>query len=386
MQQQVRLIAGQLDDQTLEGHLAPLRAMAERLGAEPDALQAELAKRPFGPGARGAARELWTLFDAACQASSASEAPWTILRSLAQRIGGPQRRVGAAAAVVLQRGLIERAGGAGRTALMHVLAAEQRGLVESALTHDYETKLQAMKGFWSNGWIQRRAALSALRRLLPAVSDPVRRAELATQESTLAKAGRVGWRMALVLISSGTALVRACAMDGDYAQNAPYRQPARPFYNAPAPAYDPAPAPVPIMPPVAPSGPGSSAAGDPGLPKLPVPLPPSSKFPDEPEVAAMPRLVLPRHEPREVQPAPTGGPLTRAEATWCVFNDMRLRAAETAASPRQLPGVLALRASWQSLCKGDRPMPPRLDADVQLQAGYERGLAAEGRALLRQAP
>ena len=374
LQAEVRFITGQVDDQALEQHLMPLRALADRLGAAPDRLQADLAKRPFGPGARDAAGELWSLFNAAVQASAVSEAPWTILRALAQRIGGPWRRSGAASAVVLQRGLIERAGMAGRTALMAVLAAEQRGLVEGALTHDYETRMQSMKGFWGGGLIQRRAALAALRRLLPAVADPVRRAGLAEQERMLAKGSRGNWLAAVGLVSAVVALVRVAVLDGDYARNAPYRQPVQRGVPAPAPA----------APPIRTDG---IVADEPPMAKLPVPLPPSAKFPDEqPAPAPVPRPAFPVRLPREVQPLPRGGALTLAEATWCAFNGTRLDAADAAATPQQLPGVQTLRVTWNTLCKGARPTPRATSASAATAAANEARLPAEGRAMLLGAP
>ena len=384
LRDEARAFAGQLEDMALQRQLLPLRALADRLSNAPEPLEAELAKRPFGPGARGVAGELWTLFDAACQLSEASDAPWTILRALASCIGGPERRAGASDASVLLSGMIQRAGAAGRTALMTRLAAEQRGFVAAALLHDYQFKAAAFKGK-SFKYFHQRALLAAIRRLLPVVNDPDDRSALLRQERLLVRNRRLRWWVVVTIAVLG--LLRTVVADHDYARTAPYRQPPRTPYAPPAQAYNPAPAPLPVPFPAEPSGQGSGVADGPGLPKTPLPLPPSSKFPDEPATpAAVPRPVLPRHEPREVQPAPTGGPLTRAEATWCVFNDIRLRAAETAASPRQLPGVLALRASWQSLCQGSRPMPPRLDSDLQLEAGHARGLVSEGRALLRQVP
>lgn len=376
LQDEVRCIAGQLDDQALERHLAPLRALADQLAAAPGKLQADLAKRPFGPGARGVAGELWSLFDAACRASDVSEAPWTILRALAQKMGGPWHRSGAATAVILQRGLIEKAGASGRTALMGVLAAEQRGLVERALTHDYETKLQAMQGFWSNGLIQRRAALAALRRLLPAVTEPARRAALADQERLLARRDRSGWRLAIVLIASGGTLARFAVMDGNYARNAPYRQPAPPA------------APAPVLPGPAPAAPAGTMADDPPpLAKLPVPLPPSAKFPDEqPLPAPAPKLAFPIRLPREAQPQPAGGAMTLPEVTWCAFNAVRLGAAEAAATPRQMPAVLVLRSTWSTLCRNDRPIPRQFMANAQAASSHETRLPAEGRAMLLGIP
>ena len=372
LQAEVRVIAGQMDDQALEQHLAPLRALADRLGAAPDTLEADLAKRPFGPGARGAAGKLWSLFDAAVRAGAVPDAPWTILRALAQRIGGPWRRSGAASAVILQRGLIERAGTAGRTDLMGVLAAEQRGLVESALTHDYEVRMRSMKGFWGGGLIQRRAALAALRRLLPAVADPVRRAGLAEQERMLAKGSRGNWLAAIGLVSVVVALVRVAVLDGDYARNAPYRQPAQRSVPVPAPA----------APPIRTDG---IVADEPPMAKLPVPLPPSAKFPDE-QPASASRPAFPARLPREVQPLPKGGALTLAEATWCAFNGLRLDAAEAAAAPQQLPGVQTLRVTWNTLCKGARPTPRATFASAAAAAANEARLPAEGRAMLLGAP
>lgn len=371
LQAEERQAAGRLDDLSLERQLAPLRDLVTHLSAAPASLQAELARRPFGPGSRGPAKDLWTLFDAACRASDASEAPWTILRTLVQQLGGPWRREGAAGAVKLQRGLIERAAAAGRTTLMARLAAEQRGLVEAALTHDFEVRLKALGSFWQGGIIQRRAALAALRRLLPVVADPVRRAALQQQERSLARNGVQTWVIGALLVAAAAVLFQAVMGDRNYAQNAPYRQQTARL----AP-----PAPLPDPP---------AADEDTSLPqpKLPAYLPPSSKFPDEPPSDPPTRRVaFPAHAPREVQPSPTGGPMTRPEAAWCIFNEVRLRNAEIAATPRQLPSVLSLRLTWQGLCKGNRTISAYLRNDLMTQASMDKTLAPEGVAMVRAAP
>lgn len=375
LQVEERQAAGRLDDLSLERQLAPLRDLVARLSATPDALQAELARRPFGPNSRGVAKDLWTLFDAACRASDTSEAPWTILRTLVQQLGGPWRREGAAGAVKLQRGLIERAAAAGRTTLMARLAAEQRGLVEAALTHDFEVRLRALGSTWKSGLIQRRAALAALRRLLPVVADPVRRAALQQQERTLARSGVQTWIAGAVLVAAVVVLFQAVMGDRNYAQNAPYRQQAART--------------APSMPLPDPPAASTGDAEDTSLPqpKLPVPLPPSAKFPDEPSGDPPTRRVaFPARAPREVQPAPTGGPLTRPEATWCMFNEVRLRNAETAATPRQLPSIQNLRSTWQRLCKGNRTISAYLRNDLTAQANSDKNLASEGVAMVRAAP
>ena len=373
LREEERQAAGRLDDIALERQLAPLRDLVARLAAAPDALQAELARRPFGPASRGVAKELWTLFDAACRASDTSEAPWTILRTLVQQLGGPWRPAGAAGAVKLQRGLIERAAAAGRTTLMGRLAAEQRGLVEAALTHDYETRLGALNSFWHGGLIQRRAALAALRRLLPVVADPARRAALQQQERKLARGGVQGWISGALLVAAVAVLFQAVMGDRNYARNAPYRQQSARL-APPAPLPDP---------------PATDDADDTSQPqpKLPIPMPPSPKFPDEPPSdPPTRRIAFPSRAPREVQPSPIGGLLTEPEATWCIFNEVRLRNAETAATPRQMPGVFNLRATWQGLCRGNRTMPDHLRTGLMRQASLNRSLAAEGVAMVRPAP
>ena len=78
--------------------------------------------------------------------------------------------------------------------------------------------------------------------------------------------------------------------------------------------------------------------------------------------------------------------MTLAEATWCASNGVRLDSAEAAATPRQLPAVLALRVAWTTLCKGTRPVPRGIAASAQAAAAGDARLAAEGRAMLAGIP
>ena len=125
LRDEVQALHAHAEEQTLAPLLAELRLCAERLAAAPQPLCAVLARRRFAADLRrGEAAELWTRFDAACAASTLSEAPWVTVRTLVLALVGKDAGMPAArTALSLQRGMAARAAAAGRTDL----AARGRG-------------------------------------------------------------------------------------------------------------------------------------------------------------------------------------------------------------------------------------------------------------------
>ncbi len=323
----VRSFAGKVEEQVLEAALVPLRAVADRLAAAPAALDRALARGPFGPAANGAAGELWAAFDAAATACVASEAPWTVVRNLAQQIGGEHRVEGAAVALALHRGMLARAEQAGFGGLSARLRMGLRGLERAALLHRYQLLAGTLH--------RRRApvdspllswkALEALKRVLPLVDDPGLRTKLDLDAGVL----RRSFRRALAVILIPTlvlGLIGLGNLDDYNAEHARYRA-AQPqsltrdgvpdrFPDAPAPA----------------------------------PGPPYDPFPKQ-DKGPQPRMAFPaRSNFGERMPRNDGQPRTLAEVRWCVFNEARLNYAETAATPDQRTGVTTLRTVWTTLC------------------------------------
>ncbi len=406
LQDDVRACAGMLEQQTLEGLLAPLRTLAVRHAADPGPLAAALLRQPFGPrttgAAAGAAGELWAAFDAACAACITSEAPWTILRTLAGGIGGEHRRAGAATALALHRGLVARAQAAGFAGLADRLRAEQRGLERAAAIWTYLDLNDGFKSPWASP-LRRRRVLSALRRALPLVDDPAERGVLLAEERKLRGAARAGWGGMAVLAGVVAAVAGAATLDSAYTRNAPYRH-APPqaliFNGVPAASATglrdaPAPAPMPSMPvlPAMPAVPGATKAPaaereaelqDLGPLKAPVPDPAGKGEKrlgvDAPVHAAFPVRAAER------EPKRGAAFHTLLEVRWCLFNETRVDAAIYAATPEQAQAVRALARQWDADCQSYEAH--RADAD-RVRAERSRitdQLQAEGRAMLSGSP
>lgn len=400
LQDDVRACAGMLEQQTLEGLLTPLRALAARHAADPGPLAAALQQQPFGPGATGAAGELWAAFDTACAACVTSETPWTILRALAGGIGGEHRRAGAAKALALHRGLVARAQAAGFTGLADRLRAEQRGLERAAAIWTYLDLNDGFKSPWTNP-LRRRRVLSALRRALPLVDDPAERGVLLAEEGKLRGSARAGWGSMAVLASVVAAVAGAATLDSAYTRSAPYRHaPPQVLMSdgvpaTPATAWRDTPAPAPFMPvvPASPAAPGTTKVPaaerdaelqDLGPPKAPVPDPAGKGGKrlgaDAPVHAAFPVSAAERE--------PKRGAAFHAlpEVRWCLFNETRVDAAIYAATPEQAPAVRALARQWDANCRSYEAH--RTDAD-RVRAERSRitdQLQAEGRAMLSGPP
>ena len=402
LQDDVRACAGMLEQQTLEGLLTPLRALAVRHAADPSLLTAALLRQPFGPGAAGAAGELWAAFDAACAACVTSEAPWTILRALAGGIGGEHRRAGAATALVLHHGLVAQAQAAGFTGLADRLRAEQRGLERAAAIWTYLDLNDGFKSPWASPF-RRRRVLSALRRALPLVDDPAERGVLLAEERKLRGASRAGWGGMAMLASVVAAVAGATTLDSAYTRNAPYRHaPPQALISGGVPAAPatalrdaPAPAPMPSMPvfPTMPAVPGTTkepVAGrdaelqDPGPPKALVPDPAGMGG----KQLGADAPIHPAFPVRAAEREPKRGAAfhTLPEVRWCLFNETRVDAAIYAATSEQAQAVRALARQWDADCQSYEAH--RADAD-RIRAERSRiieRLQAEGRAMLSGSP
>ncbi len=357
----VRQTSRTLEDSTLDGLLTPLRTVAARVAADPSPLVTALGSSPFGPGAPGVAGELWTAFDAACSACVDSEAPWIVLRSVADRLVVMPGHQPAQAVVVLQRGVIGRADAAGRPALADRIRAVLPGLEGQAALLLYAHHAKATGGW---GWRQTARTLAALRGALALTEDPQQRDRLLAEQRALRQRQYRGF----VLVTAIAALVGIGVMlrwlDGNYAQDAPYRHSVAQMLAGAGPA--PAPAPMPpadqtpvsanplaALQPVVVRPPFAQPA-----PVQPAPIQPAPDHAShdgaehvQPPADASPIAFLTHTHFPEKQPS--GGPGLRslAEVRWCQFNGVRLDAAlENAFSLHDTQGVLRLQQIWQGVC------------------------------------
>ena len=380
-----------VEDLSLEQHLAPLRALVERLGASPSTLEAELGRAPFGPGAPGVAGELWTAFDAAAAACVTSEAPWTILRELAGRFGGQTRMSGAAPARALLLGLASRAETAGFTALAARLATEAQGLERSAAQWHYLGLSKAAKTSWNP--FQARRARAALRVALALTDDPAERAALQADERGM------GLRVSRNIIGYGAiAFVLVMAVKSNFLDHAHpaadlAAAPQTPI-TAPDPAAgserNPAPAPAPLVPIVVMPDPVQPA------PQTATNLRPMRSIPGfgQPERSgrdtARPIAFLARTRLPERAPGDADHDFSLAEVRWCMFNGIRLEAAMEAADAvhdtARADAVMALVGVWRPQCNA-------YDASDRNHAQGEREtrrdhalLEREGRDMLQGTP
>lgn len=366
LRDEARVCAGLLEERTLAPLLLHLRQTADRLGAQPDGLQAALRKRPFGPLASGPAATLWAAFDAACAAASVSEAPYAVMQGLVKAVGGEHLPEGAAAARALQAGMVARAEQDGHADLAGRLHAAMRGLDRAVALHDYDVQVAKGRTPWWLAPLTRRRSLRAIRRILPLVDDPGHRQRLLATQTQLQRRIRSGRFGILAVLVVAGAIAGAVGLDDDYAKKAPYRQgesrSLATVEDLPAPAA-PAPAPAPLPTPFA--GPSPFAA--PALPQ------------DEPPV---PHFTFPNHA-GERQPALGLAMLGPAELRWCVANDIRLAGAQAAAMRDQARGLQDLSTDWHRRCS--EPGVRRGDL-AAMQAEVERGRArlnGEGLAILR---
>ncbi len=383
----VRACAGMLEEQTLEARLAPLRTLAARHAADPGPLTAALQQHPFGPGATGAAAELWAAFDAACAACVTSEAPWTILRALTGGIGGEHRMSGAATALALHRGLVARAQSAGFTGLADRLRAEQRGLERAAAIWTYLDLNDEFKSPWAHP-LRRRRVLAAIGRALPLVDDPAERGVLLAEERKLRGAARAGWGGTAVLTGIVAAVAGAVTLDNAYTRNAPYRHaPPQALVSAsgaaPAPVTawpdTPAPAPVPSMP-ASPTMPALPTMPEAAAPPSAEDLGPLKADVPGPRVAFLAHTWLPEQKPHNRI-------LTLAEVRWCMFNEVRLDGAIAAApTPDQIIGVHALGREWRAACDSYDAHRRDIEQATAESKRYNDRLYAEGQAMTRDLP
>ena len=357
LREEARRCAGLLEDQALEPHLARLRALVARFAAAPGGLQSALRKHPFGPRAKGDAGLLWAAFDAACAAAAVSEAPWAVMADLVRVVGGAHRLEGAAAARALQEGLAARAEQAGHTELAARLRAELRGLERAVATDDYERRIAKV---WTPWWLlplKRHFTLRALRRMLPLVDDPGERQRLLAYEAALRRKIRTTRVVVLSLTVIMAVIGAVVGLDEDYAANAPYRR------------ADP-----------------QSYAAVPDVPKLltvPAPAPAPIVFPDPlPVIPPLPHFTFPAHA-GEREPPYGVKTLASAELRWCVANDLRLQAAQAAATGTQSIGLSRLNADWHRRCTEPGVRRGDLDAMRAEQARSQTRLEMEGEAMLR---
>ena len=335
-----------LEEQRLAPHLAPLQAIVERMGGEPGPLLASLAKAGFGPRAKGAAKELWDAFDAACTACGASEVPWGIVRTLAVRLYNDHDKP--EAALALNPGLILRADQAGRTALADRFRADQRGLLRTQ-------GLQRLKAAQQKK--QTRLALSEIRGLLPLVDDPATRDALLEEQRALGKRSRSLLILVAIMVIAVALASVANLLDRRYSATAPYRAGGQPPPRV-----------------VVPNERG----------QRPIPLIYPRGHSAKPPTAAPHKLTFPeRANPPEERPRPGVPPQTEAQLRWCAFNDARLDGAERVNAPSQASALAALRESWRGSCRdGARSRPPyAYRVAEEFNRNLDR-LHAEGRAML----
>ena len=379
LQEEAQACAGMLEEQTLEPRLTPLRAMAERFRTAPAPLESALATHPFGPGATGAAAELWAAFDAACAACVVSEAPWTILRTLAIQLGGEHKMAGAANALTLQRGMVARAEASGLASLANRLRAEQNGLERVAARWTYLELADGFKRSWS-GPVHRRRVLAACRRALALATDPAERGVLTADMAKLQRGSRSFWLGMASLAAAVGAVVMVIRSDDGYTRDAPYRHaPAQtlalasllPGVTREAVVEAPVPAPLPVMPVMPPP-----------MTAVPLMVPPVSLEPPVPHLA-----FLVRNKPPERQPQTNLQVYTLAETRWCVFNEVRLDSAIDAATTPALKAALQpLQREWLTECS-DYNVHRRDIEQAKSERDHVRArLASEGEAMLRPAP
>ena len=383
-----RQVAGLVEEQTLEAALQPLRTLAAQLAADPVPLHNALAQIPFGPASPGVAGRLWTAFDNAASACRQSEAPWTIMRDLAARLGGEHKLSGAPAALALHRGFTARAEAAGFTNLATRLHAEDRGLERAAALMRYIILLDDLKKTHFGAFLLRRRALAAIAAALPLVDDEAERGALLTDEKKIKRGARTAIGVYAVLAAVVFAVASVRSLDQSYADNAPYRH-AAPQSLDPAPTAPPrqprAPAPDPgIMAGIAPSD------SDPVPAPVSPPVPLMPKAPEPPPLPSAPtlrlafptRTTLPEREPHDT----SGRVRTLPEVRWCEFNKLRLQAALADATPPQEDALRALIPAWTAVCD-TYPNYRRDEEQVASEAArFHDRLAVEGRAMLKAAP
>lgn len=378
--EEARACAGQVEERTLTPLLAPLRALAAQLAEHPEPLETALEKAPLGPQAADPAGTLWRLFDAAAAACVTSEAPWTILRDLAARIGGKHKLAGASCALAIHQALAARAEAAKFDDLAARLRAQERGLQGAAALWRYILLADELKKPWA-GPFRRRRTLAALRTALSLSDDPADRTTLLADERKIAqrvKGGRAGFAILAVVIGLGVAVSR---LDQSYSEHASYRtaEPQAitgpitgPTASATPPSQDqPASAPttpeIPMIEPVAP---------------MPAPRPERPARPPTPALA----IRFPTHTAlAERQPREDGGILGLAEVRWCKFNEVRLTAAFEASTDAQQADIRGLGQIWRGLCDTyDVHRADEARAARETQQTRTR-LETEGRAMLTDA-
>ena len=223
LQKETRAVAAVAEAQALAPHLQRLAAVVTRLSADPARLRAGLATRPFGPGARKDAAELWAAFDAAASASVVSEAAWDAVMPLAKLLDIPNRAGGGAAAASLFAGLVGRAEAAGCADLVPRLRAAARAYQASAALQLYARRTRKRWLPWWLAPLRRRQVLSAIGRALLVVDDPVQRRKLEAHRASLQRRRlRMVVAMSTVVIICGV-IGGVHQLDADYATTAPYR-------------------------------------------------------------------------------------------------------------------------------------------------------------------
>lgn len=367
-----------VEERRLRGTLAPLQELVRQHKADPAGLRKSLLETGFHRMATGPGWVLRDTFKAACVACAPSEAPWSVLRGLADEIG-------VESAVVLLEGMVREAEAAGHTALAARLQEPLRSC-RRALALE---KLVAAKGASRE--------LAALREALPFAKDAAERAEMQAREAVLVKKRLNNGLVVGLLLIAAAALFGVYLVDKNYAANAPYRN-AAPQALAPdrrmappqtaevnpngslqpsVPALrSPAPIPIPTMPPF--KSPDARFGGT----KEPAPVAPV--VPSARDVAPAHPLSFPYRTtlPERAPPTTPGHVFTLPEVRWCEFNHVRVEAVQEAATPAQQPAAQALGQAWSGLC--DHYLNRR--ADEERVAGeverFRSRLEAEGRAIL----
>lgn len=350
---EARNAAAAHEAQVLGPHLERVRALVARLSADVLPLRAQLATRPFGPGSRKAAGELWAAFDAAVAASPASDLPWTEVLKLAPLLDAPPRPGRARGVASLYDGLAARAEAAGRTDLAARLRATLRERRADAAVELYERRKAGWRFIPALLAPVRHARVSAAaRRALALVDDPATRRRIEAEQAARRKRRR--WLVGTVVALAVLAFLGEGVVSGDeeYAAHAPYR--TRPPISLATPAR---------------------------APPMPLPIPPAPLTAPKPvRTFAFPP------SPGETDPGPGGGALTRSGIRWCLDNAARLQAANDLAMPEDEPGLRALDGDLLARC--NHRSVRRLDEDA-VHADVERDgdrLRTEGEAMLRTTP
>ena len=193
-----------VEERRLRGTLAPLQELVRQHKVHPTELWQSLKDFGFQRMATGPGQELRNAFKAACVACAPSEAPWSVLRGLADEIG-------ADGAVALYEGMVWEAEAAGHTALVARLQDSLRQCQRALALN----KLTAAKGAWRQ--------LAALRKALPLAKDAAEQAEMQAREAVLVKKRLNGGLAVGVLLIFVAALFGVYLVDRNYAANAPYR-------------------------------------------------------------------------------------------------------------------------------------------------------------------